>query len=141
MSWNIFVFPSMVIESYEVYTSLSWHFCSLGVCMTATHNLLAFRVCWEVCCNSGRFAFICYLIFLPYSFQYSLFVLCIWYFNYYVLGGIDFLVPSVWCSVGFLYVHGHLFLKVREAFFYNFVEAVYWHFQLKNLRSLLYLLI
>jgi hypothetical protein len=37
------------------------------------------------------------------------FVLHIWYFDYYVMGGIYFLVQCIWSSVGFLYVYGHLF--------------------------------
>jgi len=35
--------------------------------------------------------------------------LCIWYFDYYVTGGIFFLVQTIWTSVGFLYVYGNLF--------------------------------
>jgi hypothetical protein len=69
------------------------------------------------------------------------FVLCILCFNYCVTGGISFLVPSVWCSVGFLHVHGYLFLLVREVIFYNFVEDVCWPFELGILPSLLYLLL
>jgi hypothetical protein len=36
-----------------------------------------------------------------------IFFLC---FDYYVTGGISLLVQSIWSSVGFLYVHGHLFM-------------------------------
>jgi hypothetical protein len=39
------------------------------------------------------------------------------------------MVQSIWSSVGFLYLHGHLFLYVREVFF-NFVEDIYWFFKL-----------
>ena len=55
---------------------------------------------------------------------------CICHSDYYLQGGISFLVQSIWSSVGFLYVHGHLFLQVREVFFYNFVEDIYWPFKL-----------
>jgi hypothetical protein len=48
-----------------------------------------------------------------------------------VSGGISFLVQAIWSSVGFLYVHEHLFLSVREVFFLNFVEDIYWPFNLK----------
>ena len=41
-----------------------------------------------------------------------------------VMGGISFLVQSIWSSIGFLYFHGHLFLLVRGVFFYNFVEHI-----------------
>jgi hypothetical protein len=34
----------------------------------------------------------------------------IWCFDYYVTREISFLVQSIWSSVDFLYVHGHLFL-------------------------------
>jgi hypothetical protein len=30
-------------------------------------------------------------------------------FYYYVMGGISFLVQPIWSSIGYLYVHGHLF--------------------------------
>jgi hypothetical protein len=56
------------------------------------------------------------------------------------VGEISFLVQSIWSSVGFLYVHGHLFLQVKEVFFYTFVEAMYWPFKLGFFHSLLYLL-
>ena len=38
---------------------------------------------------------------------------------------IAFLVQSIWGSVGFLYVRGHLVLKVIAVFFYGFVEDIY----------------
>ena len=75
----------MVIESFAGYSSLGWHLCSLRVCITSVQDLLAFIVSGE---KSGVI-----LIGLPY-----------------MLGGISFLVQSIWSSVGFLYVHGHLFL-------------------------------
>jgi hypothetical protein len=46
------------------------------------------------------------------------------------MGGISFRVQFIWSFVGFLYVHGHLFLYVREVFFYDFVEYIYWSFKL-----------
>jgi hypothetical protein len=33
LSWNILVFPSMVIESFAEYSRLGWHLCSFRVCM------------------------------------------------------------------------------------------------------------
>jgi hypothetical protein len=51
-------------------------------------------------------------------------------FDYYVIRGISFLVQSIWNSVGFLYVYGHLCLLVRKGFFYNFIEDIYWPFKL-----------
>ena len=47
LSWNILVSPSMVIESFAVYSSLGWHLCSLRVYMTSVQNLLAFIVSGE----------------------------------------------------------------------------------------------
>lgn len=44
LSWNVFVSPSMLIESFAGYSSLGWHFCSLRVCMTSDQALLAFIV-------------------------------------------------------------------------------------------------
>jgi hypothetical protein len=52
-------------------------------------------------------------------------------FDYYVTGGISFLVQPIWSSVGFLYAPGYLFLQVGEVFFYNFVEDIYWPLKLK----------
>ena len=42
LSWNSLVSPSMVIASFAGYSSLGWHLCSLGVCITSVQNLLAF---------------------------------------------------------------------------------------------------
>jgi hypothetical protein len=44
LSWNILVFPSMVIESFAGYRSLGWHLRSLRVWMTSDQDLLAFIV-------------------------------------------------------------------------------------------------
>ena len=44
LSWSILVSPFMVIESFAGYSSLGWHLCFLGVCMTSAKNLLAFIV-------------------------------------------------------------------------------------------------
>ena len=43
-SWNIFVSPSMVTESFPGYHSLGWHLCSLSVCLTSAKDLLTFIV-------------------------------------------------------------------------------------------------
>jgi hypothetical protein len=42
LSWNILVSPSMVIESFAGYCSLSWLLCSLSVYMTSAQDLLVF---------------------------------------------------------------------------------------------------
>jgi hypothetical protein len=43
-AWNIFISPSMLVESFARYSNLGWHFCSLRVFMTSAHALLAFSV-------------------------------------------------------------------------------------------------
>ena len=47
LSWNILVFPSMVIESFAGYSSLGWHSCSCRVYMRSAQDLLAFIVSGE----------------------------------------------------------------------------------------------
>jgi hypothetical protein len=47
LSWNILVFPSMVIESFGVYSSLGWHLFSFKVYMISAQDLLAFIVSGE----------------------------------------------------------------------------------------------
>ena len=47
LSWNTLVSPSMVIESFAGYSSLSWHLCSPSVCITSVQDLLAFIVSGE----------------------------------------------------------------------------------------------
>ena len=42
LSWSTLVSPSMVIESFAGYISLSWHLRSLSVCITSIQDLLAF---------------------------------------------------------------------------------------------------
>ena len=42
LSWNILASPSMIIESFAGYSSLSWHLCPLRICMTSAQDLLAF---------------------------------------------------------------------------------------------------
>ena len=49
-SWDSLFSPSMVIESFSGYSSLHWHLCSLRVCMTSVHDLLAFIVSGEKSC-------------------------------------------------------------------------------------------
>jgi len=44
LSWNILVFPSMLIENFAGYSSLGWHLCSLRVCMTSAQDLLVFSL-------------------------------------------------------------------------------------------------
>jgi hypothetical protein len=47
LSWNILISPSKVIESFAVYSSLSWHLCSLRVCRISSQDDLAFIVSGE----------------------------------------------------------------------------------------------
>ena len=47
LSWNTFVSPPMVIESFARYSSLGWHLCSFRVCITFVQDLLAFKVSGE----------------------------------------------------------------------------------------------
>ena len=47
LSWNILVSPSVVIESFDGYSSLGWHLCSLRVCTRAAQDLPAFIVSGE----------------------------------------------------------------------------------------------
>ena len=47
LSWNILFSPSIVIESFTGYSSLSWHLCSLRVCMRSAQDLLGFMVSGE----------------------------------------------------------------------------------------------
>jgi hypothetical protein len=47
LSWSIMVSPSMVIESFAGYSSLSWCLCSLRVFQTYAQDLLAFIVSGE----------------------------------------------------------------------------------------------
>jgi hypothetical protein len=42
------------------------------------------------------------------------------------MGGISFLVQSIWNSVDFFYVHGHLFLSIKEVFIYNLNAPETW---------------
>ena len=47
LSWKTLVSPSMVIKSLAEYSTLSWHLCSLSVCITSVQDLLAFIVSGE----------------------------------------------------------------------------------------------
>ena len=47
LSWNTFVSPSMVIESFAGYSSLGWYLCSLRVHITSVQDLRAFIVSGE----------------------------------------------------------------------------------------------
>ena len=47
LSWNTLVSPSMVIETLPGCRGLSWHLCSLSVCITYVQDLLAFIVSAE----------------------------------------------------------------------------------------------
>ena len=47
LSWNTLFSPSMVIESFGGYNSVSWHLCSLRVFITSVQDHLAFIVSSE----------------------------------------------------------------------------------------------
>ena len=47
LPWNILVCPSIVIENFSGYSNLSWHLCSLWVCMSSAQDLLALIVSGE----------------------------------------------------------------------------------------------
>ena len=81
-----------------------------------------------------QFSQVCFYMLLGLLFfrekLLSFFFLCIQCFDYFVMKVFSFLVQLIWCSVGFLYIYDHLFLQVREVFFYDFVEDVFWPFEL-----------
>ena len=47
LSWNTLVSPSMLIESFGMYSTLGWHLCSLRVCITSVQDLMPFIVSGE----------------------------------------------------------------------------------------------
>ena len=47
LSWNILVSPPIIIESFNEYSSLGWHLCSLSVYITSAQDLLPFIVSSE----------------------------------------------------------------------------------------------
>ena len=123
LSWNSLASPSMVIESFVRYSSLGWHLCSLRVCIILLLDFLAFIVSGE---KSGVIL-IGLLLYVTSLFSLNAFnILSL--FSAFVVQII--MCQSIWSSVGFLYVHGDLFLLAREVFFYNFVD-IYWPFKLK----------
>jgi hypothetical protein len=63
LSWNTLVSPSMIIESFARYNSLGWHLCSLSVCITLVHDLLAFIVSCE---KSGVIVMSCLYMLLDF---------------------------------------------------------------------------
>ena len=109
LSINILISPSIVIETLAGYSNLGWHLCSLRVCMSSAQDLLAFMVSGE---KSGVI-----LIGLPlyvnWPFSLAAFNILSSFSTfgyYYVTRVISAQVQSVWSSVGFLYIHGHLSL-------------------------------
>ena len=46
-AWNTLLAPCMVIESFDGYSSLGLHFCSLRICITSVQDHLAFVVSGE----------------------------------------------------------------------------------------------
>ena len=47
LSWKSLISPSILIESFAGYSSLSWHLCSLRVCVRCAQDLLTFIVSGE----------------------------------------------------------------------------------------------
>jgi hypothetical protein len=86
--------------------------------------------CWEICCYSDRFAFICYLLLLSWSFQHSFLVLHAPYFNYDISSSGSSLVFSVVCPTSLLYLNGCFFLIIWDVFSYYFIEYVFYPFSL-----------
>jgi hypothetical protein len=74
------------------------------------------------------FTFICYLIFLSYNLQYCLLVLCANCLTCNMPWRGCILVMSVWCPTDFLYLDGHLFLKIWEVFCYYYIECISYAF-------------
>jgi hypothetical protein len=62
--------------------------------------------------------------FLSYRLQYSFLVLCASCFNDNLLWRGSILIMFVRCPGGFLYLSGHLFIKIWEIFCYYFVEIM-----------------
>jgi len=118
LSWNILVWPYMLIESFAGYSSLGCHLCALRVCMTSAQDVLAFIVFSE---KSGLI-----LIDLPlyviWHFSLtafnilSFFVLFLFLFFLHLVFWLlcdrhSFLVQSIWRSV-VLYVYGISFFRL-----------------------------
>ena len=125
--YEISFFLSIVIESFAQYSSLGWRLRSLRDCKTSAKALLSFKVSVEKSgvILIGLSIYVTWFL-IPCGFYYSFFVLYIQCFGYYVVGGLSFLVHSIWCSISFLYVYKHVFIQVREFFFYNLVEDIFW---------------
>ena len=84
----------LVIESFAGYSSLGWHLCSLRVCMTSAQDLLSFIISVETSGITIRSALLMFLDFFPLLLL-IFFVFLIWCFDYYVTGGMSFLVQSI----------------------------------------------
>ena len=108
LSWNILVSPSMVIESFAGYSSFGWHLCSLRVCMRSAQDLLAFIVSGE----KSAVILIGLPLYVTWPFSLTAFNILSLFSAFGVLIIIwwEILVQSVWSSVGFLCIHGHLSL-------------------------------
>jgi hypothetical protein len=134
---NILVSSSMVIESFVMYSILGWHLCSLSVCMTIAQNLLAFIVSSE---KSGVIM-IGLPLYVTYSFSLTTFnilslfsafgfliILCDW---------IHFFSDTIYLVFCRLHVCSWacLYFYVRDGFFYNFGEDIYWSIMLEYLLS------
>ena len=49
-----------------------------------------------------------------FSLLLLIFILCIQYFDYYMMEGISFLVQSIWSSIGFFSIHGISFYRLGK---------------------------
>jgi hypothetical protein len=102
-----------------VYSSLGWLLWFLKGCKIFVQVLLAFRVCWDVRCNSDRSAFVCYLAFFPCHFEYFIY-------------SIDFVFWLLcdrrifWSSLIDVLYASCMFIGIRKVFFYDVVENIFW---------------
>ena len=76
LSWIIFVSPSMVIESFAIYSSLGRNLSSLWVCMTFTQDLLAFTVSGEKSSVILKYKVCLYILLDLFPLLLSVFILC-----------------------------------------------------------------
>ena len=93
LSWNIFISPSLVIESFAGYSNLGWHLYSLRFCITSSLDLLAFIVPGE----KSSVVLIGLPLYITRPFSITAFN--IFHFDYFVMEVIYFLAQSIWSSV------------------------------------------
>jgi hypothetical protein len=102
LSWNILFSPLMLIESFAGYSNLGWCLCSLRGSMTSDQALLDFIVSVE---KSGVILIgLPFMLLSCFPLQLLILFLCSVHSCFYnnVTRGFSFLVPFMWCSIGFL---------------------------------------